>query len=154
MKKWKKILLSLFFIGILSAGIILYLATKKPATAEDSEPIAHFYAENFISKLDSNHQIISSRFMDKNISIEGTVKEVNNAQYSLVIDGGADAIITCTFDSTIFSENSTQFVSGKSTRVKGIYFGCDGFEKPESTDLMNLLPQQKTAMLKTCAVDK
>jgi hypothetical protein len=152
MKKWKKILLSLFFVGIASAGIILYLATKKPATAEDSKPIAEFSAVNFISKLDSSHQIISARYMDKNISIEGNIKEVNAAQYSLVFDGGADAIITCTFDSAIFSKNSNQFIVGKSTKVKGIYFGCDGFEKTESDDLMDLLPQQKTAMLKTCAV--
>ena len=152
MKKWKKIMLSIVFVGIASAGIILYFATKKPATAEDSEPTAAFSAVDFISNLDSGYQTVSARYMDKNISIEGNIKEVNLAQSSIVMDAGNEAIITCTFDSTLFSSYKNRFAEGKSAKIKGIYFGCDGFEKSDADDMMDLLHQQKIAMLKTCAI--
>lgn len=152
MKNWKKILLSLLFIGISTAAIILYCAMKKPATAVDSEPVASFSSSGLLTKLDSGYKIISARYMDKNISVTGTIKEVNLLQSSLVLEAGSEGIITCTFDSTLFSSYGNQFAVGKSAKIKGIYFGCDGFEKSEESDLMDLLPQQKTAMLKTCAI--
>ena len=154
MKKWKKIAWSIFAIGVVSAAVILYFATKKPATAEDSEPVAKFSTTEFIEKLNANQATVSATYMDKNIAVSGNVIEVNKDQCSLVLDAGNNAIITCTFDSIVFAKHAATFEKGKPTSIKGIYFGCDGFEKSDSTDMMDLLPQQKSAMLKTCSVNK
>jgi hypothetical protein len=154
MKKWKKILWAIVAIGLVSAAVILYFATKKPATAEDSEPIAQFSTTAFIQQLSENNASVSAKFMDKNIAVSGSIKEVNPSQCSLVLDAGNDAIVTCTFDSAVFAKYASTFTQGKTTQIKGIYFGCDGFEKSDSDDMMDLLPQQKSAMMKTCAIHK
>jgi folate-dependent tRNA-U54 methylase TrmFO/GidA len=90
--------------------------------------------------------------MDKNIAIKGIIKEMNEKTYNLIIDAGKDAYINCSFDSTQFTQYKSAFVLGKEANNKGIYYGCDGFEKTD--DLMELMPVEKSALLKTCCINK
>jgi uncharacterized protein YpmB len=152
MKKNKKILLLILSIVLIAAAFVFYKMKEKPATSNDSEAIAEFTANNFILGLDTSQLRLSKVYMDKNIAITGIIKEMNEKTYNLIIDAGSDAYINCSFDSTQFTQCKSAFSIGKETNIKGIYYGCDGFEK--SDDLMDLMPTEKTALLKTCCINK
>ncbi len=152
MKKNKVILYTALSIVLLSAVFVFYKLKQKPATSKDSEAIAELSASELIMGLDTSQLRLSKVYMDKNIAIKGIIKEMNEKTYNLIIDAGKDAYINCSFDSTQFTQYKSAFVLGKEANIKGIYYGCDGFEKTD--DLMELMPVEKSALLKTCCINK
>lgn len=151
MKNWKRNLLIIFIIGLVAAGYVFYIATKKPPTGVEGKPVDTMKASELISIIDSNSVIANKKYMYKNIAISGKIKDIKS--HNVFIDAGNRAIINCSFDSLAFV-NSIPFLKiGEEINVKGIYYGCDGFEEKTADDI-ELLPTEKTAMLRTCGINK
>jgi hypothetical protein len=153
MKKWKRNLLIIFVIGLIASLYVFYIATKKPASGVESKPLVTMKASELISSLDSNPVLINKKYMFKNIAISGKIKEINVKGSNVIIDAGNMAIVNCSFDSLAFVKSIPFLKMGEEVNVKGIYYGCDGFEEKTADDL-ELLPSEKTAMLRTCGINK
>jgi len=153
MKKWKKILLVLFVIGLIAGGYVFYKVTKKPATAKDSKPVKEMVASNLFKELDSSYKQVDSIYTKKNIGISGKIKGIENS--SIFIDAGESQLINCSFDSTEFAKIKSSLKVGSEIKIKGIYSGCDGCVKSASDDDMSLLHEAtgKTVSLITCSLN-
>lgn len=149
MKKWKKILLTLFVVGLATAIVVLYIATKKPPTAADSKPVKEMTAAELFNALDSNFKVTDSIFNNKNIAVKGIIKEFDSANKHIFIEAGEAKLVNCSFDSTEFSKIKTSIKLGGNINVKGIYTGCEGYNNAD--DGMDLIPSDKIAQLKTCS---
>ncbi len=152
MKKWKKILLYLFIIGIVIGGIVFYKVTKRPATAADSEPVKEMVATELINELINHRQLIDSIYKDNNIAVKGKIIDIKDA--TIFIEGGPSATINCSFDSTTFACCKSTFKIGGEANIKGIYSGSDGFDVVVNPDDMLADVAGKNVMLKTCAPNK
>jgi hypothetical protein len=152
MKKWKKIILYLFVLGIVSAVVVFYIATKRPPTAADSKPFKELEATALINELDTSAGRCSVNYMDKNIAVSGIIKSIDTSTANVIIDAGSSCYINCSFDSTCFKNCMNTLAVGKKASIKGIYFGCEGFEK-KSEDEFDMLGSEKNAKLKACAIN-
>jgi hypothetical protein len=153
MKKWKKVLLILFVLGLITGGYVFYIATKKPPTAADSKPIKEMVAVGLFKELDSAYKQVDSCYKDKNIGVSGTIKEIDSASMHIFIDAGEACSINCSFNSTEFSKIKASLKVGNAIKIKGIYSGCDGCDKSASDDGMDMLSSDKIAQLKTCSLN-
>ncbi len=151
MKKWKKILLSLFVIGLVSAIVVFYVITKKPLTAADSKPVKIFSATELFNALDSNFHATDSIFNNQNIAVKGVVKEIDITNNHIFIEAGEAKLINCSFDSTEFDKIKSSIKLGGMVDIKGIYSGAEGYNNAD--DGMDLIPSDKIAQLKTCSVN-
>ena len=149
MKKWKKILLILFVIGLATAIVVFYIVTKKPPTAADSEPVKEMTATELFNALDSNFRFSDSIFNNQNIAVKGIIKEIDSTNKHIFIEGGEAKLINCSFDSLEFVNIKKSIKLGGSVNIKGIYAGCDGYDNAD--DGMDLIPSDKIAQLKTCS---
>lgn len=145
MKKSTKIILSILGLGIITAGIVFYIATRKPATSEDSSPVAVFESAQLIQQLDTD-TTVSKKIMEKNIAVNGIIKEIKSVDHSIILDAGESCYIICSFDSVAFEKCKPAFQEGKQTSIKGIFYS---YSKTED-DGMGLIPAEKNAILKTC----
>jgi hypothetical protein len=152
MKKWKKILLTLFVIGLATAIVVFYLITKKPPTAADSKPVKEMTAIELFNALDSNFRMTDSMFNNQNIAVKGIIKEIDTANKHIFIEAAEAKLINCSFDSSEFANLKTSIKIGGQINVKGIYAGCDGYNVAD--DGMDLIPSDKIAQLKTCSSNK
>ncbi len=149
MKKWKKILLTLFVIGLVTTIVVFYIITKKPPTAADSAPVKEMTATELFSALDSNFRFSDSIFNNQNIAVKGIVKEIDSTNKHIFIEAGEAKLINCSFDSLEFVKIKTSIKLGGDVNIKGIYTGCDGYDNAD--DGMDLIPSDKIAQLKTCS---
>ncbi|MFM7709360.1 MAG: hypothetical protein ACKO5C_00450 [Ferruginibacter sp.] len=155
MKRWIKFVL----IGIAVTGLILsigyFYAFRKPATAEDSEPVKVYAATELIALFQQNTDSLHNACMMKNIGVNGTLKSINKPLFSLTIDGDNEAEIICTFDSIPFTKLPDTLKPGNTISVKGIYYGHEGFNAApaDPNDLLAAI-QTKTIRLRTCAINK
>ena len=147
MKKSTKIILSILGLGVITAGIVLYMATRKPATSEDSAPIATYESAQLIQELDTD-STVAKKIMEKNIAVNGKVKEVKTMDHSVILDAGESSYIICSFDSAAFEKCKVSFHEGQSASIKGIFYN---YSKTED-DGMGLMPAEKNANLKTCFI--
>ncbi len=154
MKKWKKNLLILFVIGIVAAAVVLYIATKKPATGADTKAVAEMKADKLFTDLNSNHKQFDSLYNNKNIAISGKIKEIDEATAHVFIQGGESFSVNCSFDSTQFAKIKSTLKVGEEANIKGIYTGCDGFDASAASDGLDMLSSEKSAQLKTCGLNK
>lgn len=153
MKKWKKGLLVLFLVGLVTGGYVFYIVTKKPPTAADSKPIKEMKATSLFMELDSNFKKVDSCYINQNIAVSGTIKEIDTVSKHVFIDGGTSCSINCSFDSTEFSKLKASLKVGNAINIKGIYSGCDGCDKSAADDGMDMLSTDKIAQLKTCTLN-
>ena len=153
MKTWKKIVLTLFVIILIAGGYVFYKVTKKPPTAADSKPIKEMKATTLFMELDSNFKKVDSFYINKNVGISGTIKEIDVDSKHVFIDAGDLRSINCSFDSTEFSKLKTSLKIGSKINIKGIYSGCDGCDKSAADDGMDMLSTDKIAQLKTCTLN-
>ena len=86
MQKWKKILLTLFVIGLATAIVVFYVITKKPLTAADSKPVKVMSATELFNALDNNFLATDSIFNNQNIAIKGVVKEIDITNNHIFIE--------------------------------------------------------------------
>ena len=153
MKKWKKILLILFVVGLITGGYVFYIATKKPETAADSKPVKEMVAADLFKELDSAYKKVDSSYINKNIGVTGSVKEIDIVSMHVFIDAGDAASINCSFDSTEFAKIKSSLKVGNAIKIKGIYSGCDGCDKSASDDGLDMLSVDKIVQLKTCSLN-
>ena len=149
MKKWKKILLTLFVIGLATAIVVFYVITKKPLTAADSKPVKVMSATELFNALDSNFHATDSIFNNQNIAVKGVVKEIDITNNHIFIEAGEAKLINCSFDSTEFDKIKSSIKLGGIVNIKGIYSGAEGYNNAD--DGMDLIPSDKIAQLKTCS---
>lgn len=154
MKKWKKNLLILFVIGLISVAVVVYIATKKPVSGADSKPVAEMKADVLYAELNNNHQKFDSIYNNKNIAITGTIKEIDEATAHVFIQGVESFSINCSFDSAHFVKIKSALKIGTVTSIKGIYTGCDGFDLSANNDELDMLSGEKSAQLKTCGINQ
>jgi hypothetical protein len=152
MKKWKKIILYLFFTGLIAGGIVLYKITRPPETAADSKPIKAMTAGELLNELNVNNKLTDSLYKDKNIAIKGKIVEIKDA--TVFLEAGQNATINCSFDSATFEVCKSTFIIGADADIKGIYSGCDGFDNIPDPDDMLADIVGKNIFLKTCALNK
>jgi hypothetical protein len=152
MKKWKKILLSLFVIGLVTAIVVFYVITKKPLTAADSNPVKELTASELFNALDSNFHTTDSIFNNQNIAVKGVIKEIDSTNKHIFIEAGEAKLINCSFDSTEFANLKSNIKIGSIINIKGIYSGSEGYNNTD--DGMDLIPSDKIAQLKTCSVNQ
>jgi hypothetical protein len=152
MKKWKKILLTLFVVGLASAIVVFYIVTKKPPTAADSKPVKEMTAIELFNSLDSSFHFSDSIFNNQNIAVNGIVKEIDSVNKHIFIEAGEAKLINCSFDSLAFTEIKSSIKVGGGVNIKGIYTGCDGYDNGD--DGMDLIPTDKIVLLKTCSVNQ
>lgn len=152
MKKWKKILLTLFVIGLATAIVVFYIITKKPPTAADSKPVKEITATELFNSLDSNFRLSDSMFNNKNIAVKGIVKEIDSINKHIFIEAGEAKLINCSFDSLEFTKIKSSIKLGGGVNIKGIYTGCDGYDNGD--DGMDLIPSDKIVLLKTCSTNQ
>lgn len=156
MKNWKKIILVVFVLGLITAGVVLYMAFKKPLTAADTKPVKEMAATAWISEFENNAKLSDSVYNAQNIGVSGKIKQVNETDYALIIEAGSSSEIICTFDSLAFATSKANFKEGIETNVKGIYCGNEGFDNAASSgedDLLAEMSSEKTIKLKTCAIN-
>ena len=151
MKKWKKVLLTLFVIGLISAIVVFYIITKKPLTAADSKPVKELTATELFNSLDSNFRFSDSIFNNQNIAVKGIVKEIDSTNKHVFIEAGEAKLINCSFDSTEFDKIKSSIKLGGMVDIKGIYSGAEGYNNADEG--MDLIPSDKIAQLKTCSVN-
>jgi len=145
----KTILFTVLIAALVTGAVVFYVATKKPPTAADSKPIKKISATALINELSNNNLFVDSTYMFKNICVSGKIKEISGT--NLIIDAGEFALVNCSFDSTSFESIKNTINLGEEATVKGIYFGCSGFDAKAADDL-DLIPIEKEAKLRTCAL--
>ncbi len=124
---------------------------KEAPTAADSKPIKSFKADELIAEFDINHRQADSLYKDKNIAVEGRLKQITDG--AVLLEAGASANISCTFDSASFAQYKSKFIEGGIINIKGIYFSNDGFDENISEDDM-FADLGKVIKLKTCAINE
>ncbi len=155
MKKWKKIILVVFVLGLITAGVVLYIAFKKPPTAADTKPVKEMVASAWISEFEKDAKLSDSVYNAKNIGVSGKIKQINDADYALIIEAGSSSEIICTFDSLAFATSKSNFKEGAEANIKGIYCGNEGFDAaPAEEDDLLADVSGKSIKLKTCAINK
>ena len=152
MKKWKKILLYLFVIGLIIGAFVFYKVTKRPETAADSKPVKELTAAALFDELSSNNKLADSIYKDKNIAVKGKVVEIKET--TVFIEAGPAATINCSFDSATFEGCKSTYTVGAEADIKGIYSGSDGFGVAADPDDMLADVAGKNVVLKTCAPNK
>jgi hypothetical protein len=147
----KTLLITILITALFTGAVVFYVATKKPLTASDSKPIKELSASALIIELSNNKKVVDSTYMYKNISVAGKIKEISGT--NLILDAGETALVNCSFDSTTFESVKRIVKPGEEIIVNGIYFGCSGFDAESDGDL-DLIPIEKEAKLRTCALIK
>ena len=149
MKKWKKILLYLFILGLILGVLVFYKVTKRPETAADSKPVKELTATALYNELSSNNKLTDSIYKDKNIAVKGKIVEIKET--TVFIEAGPAATINCSFDSATFEGCKSAYSIGAEADIKGIYSGSDGFGVAVDPDDMLAEVAGKNVVLKTCA---
>ena len=156
MKKWKKILLWLFIIGLIAAGVVAYVVFKKPPTAADSKPVKEFTSVQLIAEFQKDKKLADSVYMYKNLGVSGKIRDTANK--TIFLEAGEGAAIQCTFDSSYFVKNAAKFTKGATVKIKGIYYANDGLDEKDAAggDDMDLLSdmKEKKVLLRTCAINE
>lgn len=155
MKPWQTFTIIGIALAGLAATLLYFYATKKTATAADSQPIVSYTAASLMTAFEKHTDSLNTAYMLKNVGVEGTIKSVDKKGLSIILDGTNEAEIICTFDSIPFSELPQTIQPGSNLSLKGIYYGNDGFDAApaDPNDLLASI-QTKTIKLRTCAIHK
>lgn len=126
MRKWQKILLWLFVIGLLGFGMMkgyLYYLNNKPHRDVTKEQGMVVTAEQIFNEFTANESAANQKYLNKAIEVSGEVAEVKKNQDSntVVILKTTDPIfgVNCTF-----KEDPGAIQPGGNITFKGI---CTGF---------------------------
>ena len=101
MKKWKKILLSLFVIGLVGGGIIFwYVDTKKPADIRKMEANFEITSTKLVADFNANEDSANKKYLDKVIAVSGKISDiaVDSSKATVILESGDPmAAVTCSF---------------------------------------------------------
>ena len=126
MKKWKKILLSLFVIGLVVGGIAFwYVDTKKPADIRKMEANFEITSTKLVADFNANEDSANKKYMDKVIAVSGKISDitVDSSKATVILESGDPmAAVTCSFYDDEASKVK-QLQKGASVTIKG---NCTG----------------------------
>ncbi len=123
MKKWLKVLLILFGIGIIAAGGMIYWFYNKPARDVTKEKGVQLTAQNLYDAFKTNEADANAKYLDKAIELTGEVGAVStNQDGNTVVDFKTNdpmVVINCTFKT-----KPGTLTPGQTITFKGI---CTGY---------------------------
>lgn len=123
MKKWLKVLLILFGIGIIAAAGLVYWFYNKPARDVTQEKGVQLTAQNLYDAFKTNEADANAKYLDKAIELTGEVGAVSvNQDGNTVVDFKTNdplVVINCTFKT-----KPGTLTPGQTITFKGI---CTGY---------------------------
>ncbi|MES2006209.1 MAG: hypothetical protein V4450_16950 [Bacteroidota bacterium] len=123
MKNWKKIILVVFVVGIVAAGIVVLYVYLKPHRDVTKEKGVQLTAQVLYDAFKANETDANAKYLDKAIELSGEVLDVTTNQdgKSVVNFKTNDPlfVINCTF-----KEQPGQLQPGQRITFKGI---CTGY---------------------------
>ena len=123
---FKKLILAFLLLGLLAAGIGLYLYFKPVKSFEHASPDMSLDAGTLVKDFQADESKANSRYLNKLLQVSGTVSDISEDEKGLTnINLGVDgemAMVSCSMDTAVRSDfNSVK--SGQTVRLKGL---CSG----------------------------
>lgn len=159
MKTFKKIIIVVVVLGLLGVGgVFVYLKFFDSTKSGNSSAEYTLQATDLIHQLDSNKVEVSKKYTDHVLAVAGTIKEIDEKQYNVILSAGDNAIITCTVDSADFVKNKSLLKKEGSITMQGVFRACDGFDKKEQPaeddDLLSGIDSDKKVVIVKCFIKK
>jgi len=79
----RKIIIAVLLLGLVGAGVAIYMWNKKEAKTEDVKSDAIITAAALSKEYSADEKIADTKYLNKNIEVSGTISEVDKNQ-----DGG------------------------------------------------------------------
>jgi hypothetical protein len=120
----KKIILALLGLGIIAAGIGLYLYNKPVESLEHKKAEVETDAATFISEYEADENAANTKYLGKIVSVSGKVSGVTNSEgiAKVVLDAGSPmSSVICDMDQPAAD---IHLQPGDEARIKGI---CSGY---------------------------
>lgn len=130
-KKFKKIIFISLFIAVVIAGIYLYVMKAGARNIETEKADFEVTTTAFAKEFDTNDAVATKKYLNKAITVSGTITEVN-AKENLVI---LDKTTICQF-----LKLNDNLQNGTKINIKGRFTGFD--------DLMGELKLDQCVILK------
>jgi hypothetical protein len=123
MKKWLKIMITLFIIGIVAVGITVYIIYNKPHRDVTKEQGVQLSAQKLFDAFKANETEANKLYLNQAIEMTGEVGEViTNQDGNTVVNFKTNdpfVVINCTF-----KVNPGNVTPGQTITFKGI---CTGY---------------------------
>ena len=123
MKNWKKILLVMLLIGLVTGGIMVYRIFTKPHRDVTTEKAVSISAQAIFDAFKTDEAAANKLYLDKAIQLSGEVLDVNtNQEGKTVVNFKTNDplfVINCTFKT-----NPGALKAGDTINFKGI---CTGY---------------------------
>lgn len=122
MKTWKKVLLTLIVLGVISAAGVYYyvkVVCNRPLDIASKSAVS-VTSDEFLNSCKTNKAHWDSTYLEKAVEVSGTIKEVTSDTTIALVGTDSTAVINCLL------QNPAQGLKvGNKTVVKGICFGSD-----------------------------
>jgi hypothetical protein len=129
--KRKTIIILCILVVIAVAGIYAYNEFNRKHPDMRAVSSAYYIdAIALVNEFEKDDSVASKKFLGKIITVEGTLKEINDAGNSITIvlgDTASMSSVRCAMD-TGFSLNTQSMIKGNALTVKG---NCTGFNEDE-----------------------
>lgn len=118
----KKILIALVLLGMVGAGVGLYLFNKPLESTESMKSHYSMAASDLLQAFENNEDEANSKYLDKVIEVNGNVAKMDNKEGTITIYLDADNPLS----SVIFQleHSETNIKQGDDITLKGI---CTGY---------------------------
>lgn len=135
MKKWLKVLLVLFIVGVIAAFLVYKFVINKPhADISKAKADFEFAANDLWQKYTTDSKMSDSLFTGKVIQVDGTVGRVEEADSTIyvvfVMEADSmfgDRSIRCELDPVQVSEKPL-IKTGDAVKLKGL---CSGYDETD-----------------------
>lgn len=122
----KKIIVFVFLVGCIGAGIGFYFYFKPVKSYENEKPDIIVDALKLIKDFQEDEKTANTRYLNKLVEVRGNVSDVSQDEKGLtninVSVDGEIAMVTCGMDSTVHADFSS-IKSGQPIKLKGL---CSG----------------------------
>ena len=123
-RRWlKKLLVTLFILAVIAAGIYWYVATEKFADTKDRKAAYTVNAIDFIREFEKDAAAANQKYRDKIITVNGRVSQIEAADTTMnikMMDSTTNSFIIFAFQEQHISEPKTVKV-GDSVSLKGSF---------------------------------
>jgi hypothetical protein len=129
--KRRTIIIICILLVIVAVGIYAYSEfNRKHPEMTDASSAFSIKAVELVSEFENDDSAASKKYLGKVITVDGTLKEINDAGNSITIvlgDTASMSSVRCAMD-TGFSLNTESMLKGSFLTVKG---NCTGFNRDE-----------------------
>jgi len=138
LKKWHKVVLVLFLVGLAAAYFVWQWANQKTPDFKNKTPKETFTLQSLMQKLGNADSVTLKKYLDRSylVSVSGTVEEFIASDSASTINLGdttSPGIIQCQLD-TRHNEDAKGLAPGTMVTVKGI---VAGIKKQEAGDAIS-----------------